>query len=91
MLTSDLCNYGNAYIVAKGVITVEDTNANNWTDKKLIFKNYVLFISCLSQIHNTFIDNAEDLDIVMLMHNLLEYGENCLWHQKVCGIIIERT
>ena len=29
-----------------------------------------------SKVKNTFIDNAEDLDIVMSMYNLLEYGDN---------------
>ena len=32
---------------------------------------------CISKINNTFIDNAEDLDTVMPMHNLLEYRNNC--------------
>ena len=35
-----------------------------------------LFRSCISKINNTFIDNAEDLDIVMQMYNLLEYSGN---------------
>ena len=30
----------------------------------------------LCYIHNTFIDNPEDLDIVMLVYNLLEYSDN---------------
>ena len=50
-------------------------------------ENNALFRSCLSKINNTFIDNAEDLDIVMAM--LLEYSDNYMWHQDVCGIIIE--
>ena len=29
-----------------------------------------------SKINNTFIDNGEDLDIVMPIHNLLEYNNN---------------
>ena len=32
---------------------------------------------CISKINNTFIDNAEDLDTVMPMYNLLEYRNNC--------------
>ena len=40
---------------------------NNAYDKKLAFKNNVLFISCISKINNTLIDNAEDLDIVIPM------------------------
>ena len=45
-------------------------------NKKLIFKNNAPFRSCISQIKNTFIHNAEDLDIVMAMYNLLEYSDN---------------
>ena len=35
-----------------------------------------MFRSCISKINSTLIDNAEDLDIVMLMYNLLEYSKN---------------
>ena len=45
-------------------------------NKKLTFKNNAPFQSCISKINNTFIDNAEDLDIVMPMYNLLEYSDN---------------
>ena len=44
--------------------------------KKLAFKNNSPFTSCISKINNTLIDNAEDLDIVMPMYNLLEYSKN---------------
>ena len=30
----------------------------------------------ISRPNNTFIDNAEDLDIVMLIYNQLEYSDN---------------
>ena len=33
--------------------------------------------SCISKITNTFFENSEDLDIVVLMYNLLEYNSNC--------------
>ena len=46
-------------------------------NKKLAFKNNALLISCISKNNNTFIGNAEDLDIVMPMYNLLEYSKNC--------------
>ena len=45
-------------------------------DKKVSFKDNAPFRSCVSKINNTFIDNAEDLDIVMPMYNLLEYNDN---------------
>ena len=44
--------------------------------KKLASKNNALFLSCISKINNTFIDNTEDLDVLMLMYNLLEYSKN---------------
>ena len=44
--------------------------------KKLTFKNNAPFGSCISKINNTFIDKAEDLGIVMPMHNLLKYRDN---------------
>ena len=75
MLQSDLCDYSDAYIVIKGTITVADSNDTNYR-KELAFKNNASFISCISKINNTFIDNAKDLDIVMPMYNLIEYSKN---------------
>ena len=43
---------------------------------KLAFRNKAPFTSCTSKINNTFIDNAEDLDVVMPMYNLFEYSKN---------------
>ena len=74
MLRSNLCDYSNAYIVAKGMITVTRSN-NDACDKKLSFKNNALFISCTSKINNTLIDSTEDLDIIIHMYNLLEYSK----------------
>ena len=75
MLRSDLCDYGNAYIVVKETITVEGDNDEK-RNKKLTFKNNAPFRSCISNINNTFIDSAEDIDIVTPMYNLLEYSDN---------------
>ena len=44
--------------------------------KKLFFKNNAPFRSCISKTNNSFMDNAEDLDIVMPLHNLLEHNDN---------------
>ena len=40
------------------------------------FKNNAPFISWSSRINNTVIDNAEGLDIVMPMYNLIKYNKN---------------
>ena len=76
MLRSDLCNYSDTYIVVKRRISVRGNNGVNKRNKRLNFQNNAPFRSCTSKINNTFIDNAEDLDIVMLMYNLLEYSNN---------------
>ena len=75
MLRSDLCDYSDAYIVVKGAITVTDPG-NEAYYKELTLKNNAPFVSCISKINKTLIDNAADIDIVMPMHNLLEYSKN---------------
>ena len=82
MLKSSLCDYSDAYILVKGTISVNNiaaaaaaTDANN-INKKLIFKNCAPFINCISEINNTQIENAKDIDIVMPMYNLIEYSHN---------------
>ena len=75
MLQSDPCDYSDAYIVINETINVKHPN-NNAYDKKSAFKNNASFISCVSKINNTLIDNAEDLDIVMPMYNLIECSKN---------------
>ena len=48
----------------------------HFVEKKIAFKNNAPFINCISKINGTKIDNAEDLDVVMPMYNLLEYIKN---------------
>ena len=57
--------------------------------KKLIFKNNAPFINFITKITGIKTDNAEDLDVVMPMYNLLEYSKNYKKQQEVCGITIE--
>ena len=70
MLRSNLRDYGDAYIVVKGRIIVEGTVNADKRNKMLAFKSNSLFRPCISKINNTFIDNAEDLDVVVPMYNL---------------------
>ena len=81
MLRSDLCDYSDAYFIVEGTATVLGGNIDEY-DKKLAFKNNALFINCISKINNTVIDNAEDLDFVIPMYNLLEYSKN---YRKTTG------
>ena len=80
MLRSSLCDYSDAYILVKGNITVNNAAAAgaavNNTNEKVIFKNCAPFTNCINNINNGQIDNAECIDIVMPMHNLIEYSDN---------------
>ena len=76
MLISDLCDYSDAYIVVKRDITVEGANNRDRKNRSLAFKNNALFISCISKVNGVFIENVDDLDILMPVYNLLEYSKN---------------
>ena len=80
MLKTSLCDYSDAYILVQGTITVADTSdagtATDNTNKKEIFKNFAPFTNCISEINDTQINNAKDIDIVMPMYNLIEYSDN---------------
>ena len=79
MLRSDLCDFSDAYIVVKGTITLTKTGGRDFIgirNRFLAFKNNAPFTNCISKINNVLIDNAEDLDVVMPMYNLIEYSKN---------------
>ena len=78
MLRSDLCDYSDVYIVVKGIIDLVAAAANEIykAGKNVAFKNSAPFRSYILKINSTLIDNAKDLDIVMLIYNLLEYSQN---------------
>ena len=86
MLRSDLCDFADAYILVNGTITVSAAaGANNIRDKKnrkLTLKNNAPIVSCITRINGELIEDADDLDIVMPMYNLLEYSKN---YRKTIG------
>ena len=81
MLRSDLRDFSDAYIVFKGKIIVTNPD-NDAYDKKLALKNNAPFTSCISKINSRLINNAENLDIVLPMYNLIEYSKN---YRKTTG------
>ena len=86
MLQSGLCDCSDAYIVVKGTIAFQTEN-NRDTDvynRNIILKNSAPFTNCISKINNVLIGNAEDLDIVMPMCNLIEYRKN---YSKTSGTL----
>ena len=62
-----------------GTILVNGLNPRDRQNRPLILKNNAPFISGITGINNELIEDADDLDIVMPMHNLLEYSKN---HRK---------
>ena len=76
---SDLFAYGDTYTLFKRTKTAAketDAAANN-DNKKVIFKNCAPFTTCISRINNSQDDNAQTIDVVMPMYNLIEYNGNC--------------
>ena len=76
MLRSDLCDYADAYILVNSAILVNGLNPRDRQTIPLILKISVPFVSCITRINEELIEDADDLDIVMPMSNLLEYSKN---------------
>ena len=71
-LESNLCDYSDAYTSVTGNINITGGNDN----AKVAFKNCVPFKKCRTEINETFVDEAEHINIVMPMYNLIEYSDN---------------
>ena len=84
MLRLDLCDYSDPYIVVKRttdlLAAAAAAHGIEKTQRNVAFKNNALFRSCISKINSTLIDNAEDLDIVMSMYNLLENSQELFYN-----------
>ena len=78
MLNSSLCDYSDAYILVKGTIAVNNTAAAGAidADRNVIIKNCAPFTNCKSEINNIEIDNAQDIDMVIPMYNLIQCSDN---------------
>ena len=71
VLKSNLCNYNNAYILVRGYIIVTAA-----PQTQLAFENCAPFTKCIIKIDGTTIDEAENLDLVMPVYNLIKYSSN---------------
>ena len=80
MLKPSLCDYSDAYILVKGIITITGRGADaaaRQADKRddvVALKNCAPFINCITEINNTQVDNAKD--IVIPMYNSIQYSDN---------------
>ena len=82
MLKSSLRDCSDAYILVKRKIKITGAGADaadrqaDERDKGVAFKNCAPFTNCISEINNTQVDNAKDIDIVMPTYNLIEFSDN---------------
>ena len=92
-LESSLCDYSDAYILVTGNINVTGGNANT----KVAFKNCAPFKKCRTEVNESFVDDAQHINIAIPMHNLIEYSDNysdtsvSLWEFKRDQIDVNLT
>ena len=71
-ISDNLCDFNGAYIVVTGKITVTTPgNDNAEYDRKVSLINSAPFLNCILKTNNQIIEDAQDLDIVMPMFDLL--------------------
>ena len=93
MLKSSLYDYSDGYILVKGKITItgagDDAAARqvDERDKGVAFKNCDPFSNCMSEINNTQVRKAKDIDIVMPMYNSIDYSDNYSKTSKFVAIL----
>ena len=71
VLKFNFCDYNDAHILVKAGICVTAA-----PEIEAAFKNCAAFTKCITKIDGTTIDDAEYLDLVMLMYSLIEYCSN---------------
>ena len=71
-IESSLCDYSDAYILVTGNITATPNNAAT----QVVFKNCAPFEKCRTEINETFVDEADFINITMPIYNLIEYSDN---------------
>ena len=76
-LRNDLCDFNDAYIFVPGKITATNPgNDDNVYNRKVSLKNSAPFFNCILKINSQLIEDAQDLDIVIPMYNLLYYSKH---------------
>ena len=70
MIKPNLCDYSDVYILVTGEIE------NKAADAKVFFKNCAPFTKCTIDINDERVVEANNLDVIMPKHNLLENSDN---------------
>ena len=72
VIKPNLCDYTDTYILVTGDIKVAAVTA----DTNVAFKNCAPLTRCVTHISNEHVQTAETLDMIMPIHNLIEYSDS---------------
>ena len=72
VIKPNLCGYSDAYIFVTGDIKVAAVAAGT----NVTFQNSAPFTRCVTHINDEHVGTAENLDLIILMYNLIEYSDN---------------
>ena len=72
VIKSNFCDCSDAYILVTGDITT--TGGDDHT--RVAFQNCTPFTKCMTHINDEQVDGSDNLDIIMPIHNLIEYSNN---------------
>ena len=67
-----LWDYADAYVLVTGDIAVTGGDRNT----RVAFKNCHPFTKCKIHLNNEYVEDSDNLDIIMNMYNLIEYSDN---------------
>ena len=67
-----ICDYSDAYVLVTGNIAIVGADDNT----KVAIKNCAPFRKCKTDINDTFIDEAEHINIAIRKYNLIKYIDN---------------
>ena len=93
MLRSNLCDYSDLCILLKettkitrAVADAEVRNADE-RNKQVTCQQPTPFTDCISEINNIQVNNAKDLDVVILMYNIMRNTAEIIMqkHQEIHG------
>ena len=82
VIKSNLCVFSDAYILVTGNMTATGGKANT----KVAFKNCTPLRRCVTHINDEHVETAENLDIIIPMHNLIEYSDSYRFFRKFVAI-----
>ena len=87
VLKSNLCDYNDVYILLRGNITIIGHQATKSIIGQVAFRDCASFTKCIIKFDGTTTDDAENLVLIIPMHNIIEYSSNYSETTNVYGFI----